>query len=167
MQYTSGQGAGGGTLMEGWRGSLLKEWTLSTQINAGTGLPENPVYPLAVPGTGFVGSLRPNRTGAALYTGAPGYFLNAAAFSAPTPGVFGDARRNSIEGPDQFTLNVSLARTFRYKKRYNLDVRVDTTNLLNHVTYTSYVTTVLNTQFGLPVAANPMRSLQMTGRLRF
>ena len=27
-QYTSGEGLGGGTLMSGWRGRLLKEWTL-------------------------------------------------------------------------------------------------------------------------------------------
>jgi hypothetical protein len=167
VQYTSGQGAGGGTLLGGWRGRLLKEWTLATQINTGTGLPENPVYPLAVPGTGYSGSIRPNVTGAPLYAAGPGFFLNAAAFSAPTPGQWGDARRNSIEGPDQFSLNFSLARTFRYKKRYSLDVRVDSTNALNHVTYTSYVTTINNAQFGLPVAANAMRTLQLTGRLRF
>ena len=54
-QYTSGEGVGGGTLMSGWRGRLLKEWTILTTITAGTGLPETPVYFEAVPGTGFTG----------------------------------------------------------------------------------------------------------------
>ena len=27
MQYTTGQGIGGGTLLSGWRGALFKEWT--------------------------------------------------------------------------------------------------------------------------------------------
>ncbi len=43
-QYTSGEGLGGGSLMNGWRGRVLKEWTVITQISAGTGLPETPVY---------------------------------------------------------------------------------------------------------------------------
>ena len=167
VQYTSGQGIGGGSLLSGWRGRLLKEWTLLTNIVTATGLPENPVYPVAVPGTGYVGSLRPNVTGANLYAAPPGFHLNAAAFAVPAAGQYGDARRNSIEGPDQFSLNASIARTFRIKKRFNLDTRIDSTNLLNKVTYTSYVTTINNTQFGLPVAANPQRTLQLTARLRF
>ena len=166
-QYTSGQGIGGGSLMSGKRGVLLKEWTLATSIVTATGLPENPVYPFAVPGTGFIGSLRPNRTAANLYNAPAGFHLNAAAFAAPAAGTFGNARRNSIEGPDQFSLNGSVARTFRYKKRYSLDFRIDATNLLNHVTFTSYVSTLNNTQFGLPVGANPQRSLQTSARLRF
>jgi hypothetical protein len=40
-------------------------------------------------------------------------------------------------------------------------------NALNHVVFTSWNTTVTNAQFGLPVAADAMRSLQTTLRLRF
>ena len=56
-QYTTGQGLEGGTLLGGWRGRVLKEWTLLTQLNVGTGLPETPVFPVAVPGTGWIGPL--------------------------------------------------------------------------------------------------------------
>jgi hypothetical protein len=51
--------------------------------------------------------------------------------------------------------------------RWNLDLRVDSTNTLNHVTYASWNTTFGSPLFGLPVAANPMRSLNTTLRLRF
>ena len=44
-QYTSGEGLGGGTLMSGWSGRLLKEWTVQTTISLGTGLPETPHLP--------------------------------------------------------------------------------------------------------------------------
>jgi hypothetical protein len=53
------------------------------------------------------------------------------------------------------------------KDRYNLDLQVFSTNLLNHAVYTGWITTVNNAQFGTPLAANPMRSLQTTLRLRF
>jgi len=169
VQYTSGQGLGGGTLMTGWRGRLLKEWTAVSTITAGSGLPETPIYLAAVPGTGFTGTIRPDVTGASVNSGShvDGKHLNAAAYAAPAAGAWGDARRNSIEGPDQFSMNASLSRTFRLKDRFNLDVRADGTNVLNHVVYTTWNTVVNGTTFGLPVAANPMRSLQITARLRY
>ncbi len=166
-QYTSGEGLVGGDLLRGWRGRLLKEWTLLTQIAVGTGLPETPVYLAAVPGTGFTGTIRPDPTGASIYNAREGLHLNVAAYTAPPGGQWGTAGRNSIRGPDQFTLDGSLARTFRPSTRFYLDVRVDATNLLNHSVFTAWNTTVNSTQFGLPQAANPMRSLQTTLRLRF
>jgi hypothetical protein len=169
VQYTSGQGLGGGTLMTGWRGRVLKEWTVVSTITAGSGLPETPIYLAAVPGTGFTGTIRPDVTGASLYSGShvDGKHLNVAAYAAPAAGAWGDARRNSIEGPNQFNINASLSRTFRLKDRLNLDVRADGTNVLNHVVYTTWNTVVNGTTFGLPAAANAMRSLQITTRVRF
>ena len=166
-QYSTGLGLGGGTLLEGWRGSLFKEWTFATQITAGSGLPLTPTYLAAVSGTGVTGSIRPDYTGASVYAAPPGLFLNPAAYAAPPLGQWGNAGRDSITGPAQFALNASLGRTFRWGDRMNIDLRIDSTNALNHVTFTSWNTTVTSTQFGLPVAANAMRSVQTTLRLRF
>jgi hypothetical protein len=60
-----------------------------------------------------------------------------------------------------------LSRTLRLKNPFNLDVRIDAANLLNHGVFTSWNTVVNGTTFGLPAAANSMRSLQGTARLRF
>ncbi|HEY4357075.1 MAG TPA: TonB-dependent receptor [Acidobacteriaceae bacterium] len=180
LQYTTGMGIGGGTLMTGWRGRVLKEWTGVATISAGSGLPETPVYLAAVNGTGFTGPLRPDvAAGTSVYAASTGRFLNASAFAAPKAGQFGNAGRYSITGPAQFTFNASLARTFRLDKKFNLDVRADATNLLNHGVFTTY-NTALNPVtasaptlalssplFGLPTAVNAMRSIQMTARLRF
>lgn len=179
IQYTTGVGLGGGSLLTGWRAKYLKRWTFLGQITAGSGLPETPVYLAAVPGTGVTGNIRPSVTGEPLYAAPPGLHLNPAAYSAPLAGQWGDAGRNSITGPNQFSFNASVARTFRLKDRYNLDLRVDSTNVLNHVVFTSWNTTLNPTSnpalspasnsplFGLPSAANAMRSLQTTMRLRF
>jgi hypothetical protein len=166
MQYTSGMGLRGGSLVSGWRGALLKEWTTSTQITAGSGLPLTPVYQAVIAGTGVTG-IRPNYTGAALYDAPSGLFLNPAAYTAPSSGHWGNAGRNSIIGPQQFTLNASMARTFRLNDRYSADLRIDAANALNHPTFPSWVTVISSAQFGLPNPANPMRSVQTTIRLRF
>ena len=167
FQYTTGMGLGGETLLRGWKGTLFKEWTFLSQLTYGSGMPETPVYLAAVPGTGVTGSIRPDATGASVYAAPAGLLLNPAAYAAPAPGQWGNAGRDSIIGPAQFAWNASLGRTFRLHGRFNLDFRIDSTNFLNHVTFASWVTTVTSAQFGLPAAANAMRSLQGTMRLRF
>lgn len=186
IQYTSGMGLGGGTLLTGWRGKVLKDWTAVGTFAVGSGLPETPVYLAVTPGTGFTGYLRPNRTTQSIYAAPAGSHLNVSAYGAPEANMWGNAGRDSIEGPSQFTFNASLQRTFRLEKKFYFDTRLDATNILNHVTFTSWNTTLNPTQcslttcaaattpltasgslFGVPIAANAMRSIQLTARLRF
>ena len=168
LQYTTGMGVAGGTLVGGWRGAAFKDWTFVLQPTAGTGMPLTPIYLAAVSGTGVTGSIRPDYTGAPLYSDTGGRNLNPAAYTAPPAGEWGDAGRNSITGPAQFSMNASMARTFRVTDRWNADLRFDATNVLNHVTYSSWVTTVTDSAlFGLPVSANAMRAMQVTLRMRF
>jgi trimeric autotransporter adhesin len=166
-QYTSGMGMRGGTLLSGWRGVLFKEWTVNGTLIVGTGLPLTPNYLATVPGTGFTG-FRGDYTGAPIYDAPSGLFLNPAAFTGPASGQWGTAGRDSITGPSQFSLNASLGRVFRLSDRLNLEIRVDSTNALNHVTFGSWVTTINSPQFGAPPSsANAMRSMLTTVRLRF
>ena len=165
-QYTSGEGLGGGTLLGGWRGRMLKEWTVLGNMTFGTGLPETPLYPAIVPGTGDSNIIRPDLTGASIYNTGTAAHLNAAAYSEPLGG-WGTAGRNSITGPNQFTFNTSLARTFRPHGKWYLDVAVMSNNTFNHVAFTSWNSVVTNDQFGLPSSAGAMRSLQTTLYLRW
>jgi len=166
-QYTTGSFTRVGGFFDGWRGQLLREWTLSTQLTAGSGSPLTPVILAPVRGTGVTGTIRPNATGAPVYLEQGGRFLNPAAFVAPAAGQWGNAGRNSIIGPGQFSLNASLTRTFRINERVNLDLRVDAANVLNHVTFPDWNTLINSAQFGLPSRGNPMRSLQPSLRVRF
>jgi hypothetical protein len=164
VQYTTGMGMGGGTLLSGWRGRLYKEWTVQTQINAGTGLPETPIDTALVV-AGYSASVRPNvvvPTAPAL----PGAYLNINAYAAPL-GQWGNARRDSITGPNQFSLNATMQRTFRMKDKYTLDLTLTAANALNHVTYTSWQRSITSKQFGLPATANSMRDLNASLRMRF
>lgn len=164
-QYSTGVGVMGGALLSGWRGALFKEWTIATQLTAGSGRPLSPLFPAAV--KGFTNSVRPLYTGADLYDAPGGLYLNPAAYLAPLPGQWGNAGRHTITGPNQFALNASLARTFRISDRVNTDLRLDAQNALNTVTYTSWVTTITNPQFGLPASANDMRTVRLNMRVRF
>lgn len=167
FQYTTGMGLKGGTLLDGWRGRLIKDWTFVSNINTGTGMPLTPIYGAATGGTAFTGSIRPDFTGADLYSAPAGHFLNPAAVAQPRNGYWGNAGRNSITGPHQFTLNASMARTFRFSDRVSADFRLDATNALNTVTFPSWNVVANSGQFGLPTNANPMRSLQANMRVRF
>ena len=106
-------------------------------------------------------------TGANIYAASEGYHLNSAAFTAPAAGLWGNAGRYSIEGPGSLTLDSSLSRTFRLRDPLSFDMRVDATNILNHVVYTGWNATINSTTFGLPINTQAMRSLQISGRLRF
>jgi hypothetical protein len=169
-QYTSGQGLEGGTLLGGWRGRALKEWTVLGNLAYGTGLPETPVYPLTVSGTDFTIG-RPELTGTSIYSSGSGAgsHLNLSAYEAPPAGQWGTAGRNSITGPDQFTFDTSMARTFRPHGKWYLDVSVNATNTFNHAAFTGWNTiwNLDNTQFGKPTSTGGMRSLQTTFHLRW
>ena len=166
VEYTTGSGIAGGTLLEGWRGRLVKDWTLTARLNTGSGLPVTPVYFAAVGGTGVIGSLRPDVTG--IVSDAPaGSYANAGAFAVPAPGQWGNAPRNSITGPRTFSMDASVARTFRVNTRLNLDWRIDATNVLNRVTYAGVNALITSPQFGLPNRANEMRKIRTSLRMRF
>ncbi len=168
-QYTTGMGLGGKTLMSGWKGLAYKEWTVSTTIKYASGLPETPIVSgeTVLGGGANSGSIRANYVGGPVHLKSPGVFLNAAAFAAPAAGQWGTARRDSITGPNQFSLNASMQRTFRLSKRLNLSTQLDATNVLNHVVYSGWYTMVGSPQFGAPAGTNGMRTLQITMRLRY
>jgi hypothetical protein len=146
---------------------LLKDWTFTSQLSLGSGLPLTPVYLTSLAGTGLTGSLRASYTGASLDDVSEGFYLNPAAFRKPAPGEWGTAARNSITGPAQFSLNAGVTRTFVLNGRWSMDWRVEATNVLNRVTFSSLNTVVGSPQFGLPNRANAMRKVLSSVRVRF
>ena len=169
-QYSTAVGRGGGMLINGWKGTLLKDWTLTNTISVGSGLPLTPVIGgvrSTTTGTGITGSLRANATGLPVDDGAAGQPFNYLAFALPALGQWGNAGRNTITGPTQFSLNAGLGRTFRVTERHSIDLRFDAVNALNHVTFRSFNTTIGSNSLGLLSAPSAMRSLTATLRFRF
>ncbi|MDQ2898536.1 MAG: TonB-dependent receptor, partial [Acidobacteriota bacterium] len=117
-------------------------------------------------GTGAVGSGRANATGLPVVSG-PGFF-NPAAYAIPIAGTFGDAGRNTIPGPGRLSFNLSFGRSFRLNDdRRRVEFRVESQNFTNSVSYSSLNTIVNASNYGLPLAALPMRTVTATVRLRF
>jgi len=167
VQYTTGAGVTGGTLVDGVRGSLFKDWTLVAQVTTGSGLPLTPVFAVPSSGTGVTGAVRASLTGVSPEPVDPDRYANRLAYAPPAPGEWGTAGRNSVSGPAQYAVNAGLGRTFRMGNRVSLDWRFDATNVLNQVTFSSVNMLVGSPQFGLPNRANQMRRLQSSARLRF
>jgi hypothetical protein len=62
----------------------------------------------------------------------PNQWFNEAAFAAPTPGTFGDERRNQMTGPAFERANLSLGKTFAFTEGIRLQIRADANNAFNH-----------------------------------
>jgi len=167
LQYTSGMGVGGGALMTGWRGKLLKDWTFLDSFDAGSGLPLTPIYPNTVGATSV--PVRASYNGQDIYaSGNDGQHLNPLAVVAPFSGQWGNAGRNSIRGPAQFTMNASMQRAFKLSDRFNLALTINANNPLNHPTFRSYNAVITNDkQFGLVSSPQSMRNLSTQLRLTF
>lgn len=161
-------GPGSRFAADGKLGRLLKDWQLSGLLTAQTG---NPLTARVLGNsqrlaqTGGIGSGRAEATGLPIETGSG--FFNLDAFTAPPPGVYGDAGRNTIPGPGLVNLNLAFARSFNLAERRRLEFRLEANNVFNHVNYTNLYTVVNAVNYGLPSAAGPMRTLQAVVRFRF
>lgn len=147
--------------------AFLANWVFTSQLTVGSGMPVTPLYLTSLAGTGLTGAVRASYTGAPIDAAPPGFYVNPAAFAAPAAGEWGNAGRNSITGPAQFSLNTGITRTFLLSNRWSMDWRIDATNILNRVTYSALNTIVGSPQFGLPNRANAMRKLLSSLRVRF
>jgi hypothetical protein len=167
MQYTTGATSGVGFLTSGATGRFFREWTFTSQFNYGTGLPLTPTAPNLTRGTGFSGNVRANYIGGDPYAGQGVRNLNPAAYAVPLAGQWGNAGRNTLTGPNQLTFNSSASRTFRWGDRFNADLSINASNVLNHPVASSWNTVITNAQFGLPTNINGMRTVQSSLRVRF
>ncbi|HEY1471152.1 MAG TPA: TonB-dependent receptor [Candidatus Acidoferrum sp.] len=101
-----------------------------------------------------------------------GEWFNTAAFCAPGPGcpggtVYGDAGRNIILGPAQFTFNMSVNKTIVIRESRSLDLRLTANNIFN-TPYFSNINTVVNSlTFGQVTGVSNMRRVSMVARFRF
>lgn len=140
--------------------SLLRAWTVTGNIMLATGTPftaqviGNQFDPA---GAGTTSTSRASATGLPVNT-ENGYF-NLHAFTLPAPGQTGNAGRNTIPGPGLFSMNLSLQRTIRMGERRQLQIRLDSTNITNHVNIASVNTMVNSLTYGRPSAAGGMRTL--------
>jgi trimeric autotransporter adhesin len=93
-------------------------------------------------------------------------WFNTAAFIAPT-GPFGDARRNSIEGPGSRLFDMSFTKIFPLSESRFLEFRAQFSNVFNSPQYAGIDTVINSPTYGRVISVGPMRSLLLTARFRF
>jgi outer membrane receptor protein involved in Fe transport len=115
---------------------FTRGWQLSGIITLQDGTPGNPVYfsedfantgtpnrPNVVPGQNVI--LPVDQRSA-------NHYFNTAAFSDPQPYTFGNAGRDTLPGPGNEVVDLSLHRTFRIREAKYLEFRAESFNVLNH-----------------------------------
>ena len=167
-QYSTGMGMSGGTLVNGWKGALLKDWTLGGNISLRSGLPFTATVGgnrSQVSGTAVANTVRADSTGASVE--AAGLLFNTGAFTEPAAGEWGNAGRNTIPGPTTFNLDGTFGRIFRFGERRSADLQMQAQNLLNRVTITNWGTVLGSSTYGLASSAAAMRKITVELRFRF
>ena len=94
-------------------------------------------------------------------------FCDPANCTNPTNSPYGDATRNSIEGPGMVTFDMTINRTIPIKESRSLDLRFTASNVFNHVNYSSISTAVNSLTFGEVTASGSLRRVTMQVRFRF
>jgi hypothetical protein len=136
---------------------------------------------------GVSGSLRANATGAPVSVSNPTTleWFNTTAFCSPassfgssTPASggncanpngtsFGDAGRNTIEGPGQIVFDMNLSKTITIKESRALELRIQAANVFNTAHFTAINTIVNSLTYGEVTSVGNMRRITMLARFRF
>jgi hypothetical protein len=152
-------------------GKILGGWTWNATLSAATGTPFTVrlIGDVTDVARGTNGTLRADYTGAPIVLADPtiARFFNIGAFAAPAPGTFGNAVRNSIVGPGNQVLNMSLMRTVTLAGLRGFSVRIQASNVLNTPQWAAIDTVFNSLTFGQVTAVRPMRSVQVIARLMF
>jgi len=155
---------------------IMEGFSVSGTFTFATGTWLTPSYQASVASTtcGLNGVLRPNLTGVPIYQdgGSLRRWFNPAAYAVPanTPGYcnyFGDAPRNSIEGPGTVTNNMALSKTIQFVDTRSMEIRATLNNAFNTVQYVGVNTVVNSPTFGQVSSVGNMRSFQFMARYRF
>ena len=106
-------------------------------INGANPLPPGFIAVVNTPGGGNSRNVRrPNLlTGVSPYLNNDRSILNPAAFTAPTPGTFGNLPRNALRGPNFSQFDLVFNKRFRFTETTNLEFRTEIFNLLNHTNF--------------------------------
>lgn len=152
---------------QGFLSEIVGGWQVSALLSAQTGTPITPYYSGNVSGT-LNYEDRPNvvsdpNNGPK----TPQHWFNTAAFATPAPGAFGNAGRNIINGPGLVNLDVAAVRMFRLRERFQLQLRAQAYNTVNHPNFNYPNATADSASFGSITSALDPRELEAALRLVF
>jgi len=150
---------------------IFGDWQWSGDWTIASGYPFTPriLGNVADVNRGTNGTLRPDVTGQSISLADPSIaqWFNTAAFIEPAFGQYGNARRNSIEGPGSRLFDMAFTKVFPLRESKMLEFRAQLSNVFNTPQYASIDTVVNSPTYGRVVAVSAMRTMLLTARLRF
>ncbi|MDQ2901352.1 MAG: carboxypeptidase regulatory-like domain-containing protein, partial [Acidobacteriota bacterium] len=147
--------------------TFLGDWELSTILTKRSGYWFSPAAGRDNSLTG-IGADRPNAVGDS-HVSDPSIqqWFNQAAFKANDPGTFGNAGRNSLQGPGSFNVDLAVMRYIPLGEARRLQIRVEAFNALNHAVFNNPRNSLTDANFGRILSANNPRILQFAMKLIF
>jgi hypothetical protein len=185
-------------LRHSFAGSLSYEfpgrsgWAVDSIFHARTGFPVNVLASEQYLGIAFANAFRPNvAVSVPVWLDDPsapaGRVLNPAAFTSAAPGRQGTLGRNVYSGLGMSQVDLALRRSWRWRDRYDLQLRLEAFNAFNHPNFADPVkflnsplfgrsTSMLNLMLGTGSPGSGLapilqtggpRSVQLSMRFRF
>jgi len=155
----------------GFLRDVFGDWQWSGDWTIASGFPFSPRILGNVENVsgGVNGTLRAQATGLPISVADPSVsrWFNTAAFTLPPSGVYGDARRNSIEGPGTWLVDMALTKVVPLKENRTLEFRASASNVFNRPQFTAIDTIVNSPSYGRVTQVGPMRTILLTARFRF
>jgi hypothetical protein len=134
-----------GSDIPGWANALFGGWTVSTIVQARSGLNLTPYFygftstspwntAKALDGLGncFAGCWRPNVTGDPNHPNTRDQWFDQSVYSLPADGQYGNAKKGSIRGPGTWVVNFSFYKDLIAKERFRLQFTALLDNAFNH-----------------------------------
>ncbi len=141
-------------------GKLLSDWELSAIVTKRSGFWFNPGSGRDNSLTG-VGADRPNVVADShVDQPSPQRWFNTAAFVPNLAGTYGNAGRNSLEGPGGFNMDMAVIRRIRVRESHYFQIRGEAFNVLNHTVFGLPRSSLTDANIGRILGANDPRILQ-------
>lgn len=170
-----GQGQMYANGFEGWKGTLISGWSLSSIVTLQTAFPLTPQLSYNPSNNGDTRNpvrpfLNPNFTGP-IVVGNPTKWFNPAAFIAPpsTSGFYGNAGRDMFIGPGLATWDFSVLKDTTIREQLHLQFRAEIFNLLNRANFNTpnliaFTPPTLTNPTGVTGTAGAITSTSTTAR---
>jgi hypothetical protein len=155
---------------------ILEGFSVSGTFQFATGGWVSPGFEPTAQGVecGNAGALRPNLVPgqSPMIVGTLRQWFNTAAYAPPSAttgfcNYFGNAPRDSIEGPGKVQNNMALSKTMNLGETRTLEIRAQINNVFNTVQYSGINTTYGAPQFGQVTSVGQMRQFEFRANFRF
>lgn len=152
-------------------GNAFGNWQISGVAFFRSGAPLSVLDATDTAGVGSGSASQPwNVSGSTAATGATGVgqpWFNAAAFSVPRAGTFGNAPLNLLRGPGFQNWDVALFKNFRFTERLSGQLRAESFNFLNHPLLSNPNTNPRSGDFSRVTSKYNERNLQLGLKIIF